>query len=75
VTQAPGKLAARGCWKNAHGCCRLLLRRLKIPLLFSLESRVTRFARWVAGLPDFYWYNIPTREKWTKITSKYTKCP
>jgi hypothetical protein len=26
-----------------------------------------------AGLPDFSWYGIPKREKYTKITTKYTK--
>jgi protoporphyrinogen oxidase len=25
------------------------------------------------GLPDFYWYNIPKREKMYQITIKYTK--
>jgi hypothetical protein len=29
-----------------------------------------------AGLPDFSWYKIPKREKYTKLTqTNYTKCP
>jgi hypothetical protein len=28
-----------------------------------------------AGLPYFSWYKIPKREKYTKMTTKYTKWP
>jgi hypothetical protein len=27
------------------------------------------------GLPDYSWYNIPKREKYTKMAIKYTKWP
>jgi protoporphyrinogen oxidase len=27
------------------------------------------------GLPDFSWYNVPKREKYTKMTTKFTKWP
>jgi hypothetical protein len=29
----------------------------------------------VPGLPDFSWYNIPKREKYAKMTTKYTNWP
>jgi hypothetical protein len=29
----------------------------------------------VAGLPDFSYYNIPKREKYTIVAQKYTKRP
>jgi hypothetical protein len=28
-----------------------------------------------AGLPDFSWYNVPTRGKIYQIHTNYTKCP
>jgi hypothetical protein len=28
-----------------------------------------------AEVPDFSWHKIPKREKYTKMTTKYTKCP
>jgi hypothetical protein len=40
--------------------------------IFSQAHPVTLSA---SGLPDFYRYNIPKREKIYQMTTKYTKWP
>jgi hypothetical protein len=56
---------------------------LKVPQKpnFTLEVLSVNFGRSgfikstpEAGLPDVSWYKIPKRNKYTKITTKYTKC-
>jgi hypothetical protein len=43
------------------------LLKLLFPLIFNFRRR--------PGLPDFSWYNIPKRGKYTKMNTKYTKWP
>jgi hypothetical protein len=39
-------------------------------LNFSFETR-----RFLSGLPDISWYNIPKWEEYTRMATKYTKWP
>jgi hypothetical protein len=53
-------------------------------ILFNLAIKLSKelaVHRQLTGLPDFSWYNLPKREKYTKrekiyqITAKHTKWP
>jgi hypothetical protein len=54
-------------WEIAEFAANVFFNRTFFSLYFFLLS--------ISGLPDFSWYSIPKREKYTIMTTKYTKWP
>jgi hypothetical protein len=50
--------------------CKNGVMMVVLRLNFSFETR-----RFLSGLPDISWYNIPKWEEYTRMATKYTKWP
>jgi hypothetical protein len=57
---------------------KVSLKTFLVQLLFLINFlNMYIYVQWYpgTGLPDFFWYKIPKREKINQITTNYTKCP